>query len=113
MHQVFPGGSVVKNPMQEMQETWVQSFNWKDPLEKEMATHSSILACIISWTVEPGRLQPMESQKSQGWLCTQEHTQCITEKQKAWSKLLNAIYKKGDVITYLLLSNKLPPNSEA
>ena len=39
----FPGGSVVKNPPT-MQETWVQSMNWKDPLEEEMATHSSILA---------------------------------------------------------------------
>ena len=57
MHQGFPGGSVVKNPMQEMQETWVQPLNCKDPLEEEeMATHSSILPYIISWTVEPGRL---------------------------------------------------------
>ena len=39
----FPGVSVVKNPPT-MQETWVQSMNWKDPLEEEMATHSSILA---------------------------------------------------------------------
>jgi len=39
----FPGGSVVKNPPT-MQEIWVQSMNWKDPLEEEMATHSSILA---------------------------------------------------------------------
>ena len=42
----FPGGSVVKNPpvMQETQETQVQSLGWEDPMEKEMATHSSILA---------------------------------------------------------------------
>ena len=37
-----------------MQETWVQSPGWEDPLEKEMATHSSILACRIPWTEEPG-----------------------------------------------------------
>ena len=40
-----------------MQETWVQSLGWEDPLEKEMATHSSILAWKIPWTEEPGRLQ--------------------------------------------------------
>ena len=44
----FPGGSVVKNPpaMQEAQEMWVQSLDQEDPLEEEMATHSSILAWI-------------------------------------------------------------------
>ena len=40
-----------------MQETWVPSLGWEDPLEKEMATHSSILACKIPWTEEPGGLQ--------------------------------------------------------
>ena len=40
-----------------MQETWVQSLGWEDPLEKEMATHSSILAWEILWTEEPGGLQ--------------------------------------------------------
>ena len=45
--------------MQEMQETWVQSLGQEDPLEKEMTTHSSILAWRIPWTEEPGGLQPM------------------------------------------------------
>ena len=58
----FPGGSMVKNPPA-MQEMWVQSLGQKDPLENEMATHSSILAWKILWTKEPGRLQSMESQK--------------------------------------------------
>ena len=48
-----------------MQETWVQSVGQKDLLEKEMATHSDILAWEISWTEEPGRLQSMGLQKSQ------------------------------------------------
>ena len=39
-----------------MQETWVQSLGWEDPLEKGMATHFSILACKIPWTEDPGRL---------------------------------------------------------
>ena len=43
-------------PMQEMKETWVPSLGLKDPLEEEMATHSSILAWKIPWTEEPGRL---------------------------------------------------------
>ena len=43
-----PGGSMVKNPPAK-QETWVQSLGWADPLEKEMATHSSILACRMPW----------------------------------------------------------------
>ena len=40
-----------------MQETWVQSLGQEDPLEKEMATHSRILAWRIPWTEEPGKLQ--------------------------------------------------------
>jgi len=46
-----------------MWETWVWSLGWEDPLEKEMATHSSILAWRIPWTEEPGRLQPTGSQR--------------------------------------------------
>ena len=40
-----------------MQETWVQSLGWGDPMEEEMATHSTILAWEIPWTEEPGMLQ--------------------------------------------------------
>ena len=46
-----------------VQETWVQSLGWEDPLEKEMTTHSSILTWEIPWTEEPGRLQSMGSHK--------------------------------------------------
>ena len=45
-----------------MQETWVQSLGWEDSLEKEMATHPSILAWRIPWMEEPGGLQSMGSQ---------------------------------------------------
>ena len=44
-------------------ETWVRSLGWEDPLEKEVATHSSILAWTIPWTEEPGGLPSMGSQK--------------------------------------------------
>ena len=57
----FQGGSVVKNPPA-MQETQVRSLGQKDPLEKEMATHSNTLAWRIPWTEELGRLQSMGSQ---------------------------------------------------
>ena len=46
-----------------MRETWVQSLGREDPLEKEMATHSSILAWRIPWTEEPGGLQSTGSQR--------------------------------------------------
>ena len=46
-----------------MQETQIQSLNWEDPLEKRMATHSSILAWRIPWTGEPGGLQSTASQR--------------------------------------------------
>ena len=52
----------VKN-LPAVQETRVRSLGWEDPLEKEMATHSSILAWKISWTQEPGRLHSMGSQR--------------------------------------------------
>ena len=46
-----------------VQETRVRSLGWEDPLEEEMATHSSTLAWKIPWTEEPGRLQSMGSQR--------------------------------------------------
>ena len=46
-----------------MRDTWVRSLGWEDPLEKEMATHSSILAWIIPWTEELGGLQSTGSQR--------------------------------------------------
>ena len=58
----FPAGSVVKN-LPAKQETQVQSLGWEDPLEKGMATHSSILAWSIPWTEEPGWLQSMGFQR--------------------------------------------------
>jgi len=54
---------MVKNPPA-MQETWVQSLGWEDPLEKGMSTHSNILAWRIPRTEELGRLQPMGSQRA-------------------------------------------------
>ena len=60
--------------MQEIQEIRVPSLGWEEPLEKEMATHSSILAWKISWTVDPNRLQSMESQRVGHDAHTHKHT---------------------------------------
>ena len=62
----FPGASLVAQMVKRlsaMQETHVQSLGWEDPLEKEMAAHSSILAWKIPWTVEPGRLPSIGLQR--------------------------------------------------
>ena len=55
----FPGGSDLST----VQETWVRSLGQEDPLEKEIAAHSSTLAWKIPWTEEPGRLQSMGLQR--------------------------------------------------
>ena len=55
----FPGGSVPASA-----KTGVWSLGWEDSLEKEMATHSSVLAWEVSWTEEPGRVQSTRSQES-------------------------------------------------
>ena len=52
----------VKN-LPAMRQTWIRSLGWEDPLEKGMATHSSILAWSIPWTEEPGGLQSMGLQR--------------------------------------------------
>ena len=56
----------VKKNLPTMQETWVPSLGQEDPLEKGMATHSSILAWEIPWTEEPGGLQSIGSQGQTG-----------------------------------------------
>ena len=53
----FPGGSIEVKNQPAMQETWVRSLGQEDPLEKEMATHSSIFAWRIPWTEKPCRQQ--------------------------------------------------------
>ena len=65
----FPGGSVVKN-LPAKQEMQVGSLGREDALEKEMVTHSSILAWEIPWTEEPGGLQSMGSQRVRHNLAT-------------------------------------------
>ena len=63
IRKVFPGGSLVKN-LPARQELWVWSLSWQDPLQKEMATQSSILAWEIPWTEETDGLESIGSQES-------------------------------------------------
>ena len=61
-----------------IQETWVWSLGWKDPLEKEMATHSSPLAWRIPWTEEPGGLQSTGSQRvGHDWVTSLTHSASV------------------------------------
>ena len=63
-----------------MQETWVPSLGPEDPLEKEMATHSGILACGIPWTEEPGRLySPWDCKRVRHDLVTKQQQPLILE----------------------------------
>ena len=71
----FPGGSAVKNPPANA-EDWIWSLGQEDPLEKEMATYSSILAWEIPWTEESGGLQSMGLQRVGYNLLTKQQEEC-------------------------------------
>ena len=79
--------------MQEMHELWVQSLGLEDPLEKEMATHSSILAWEIPQTEEPGGLQSVGSQRARHDWAT-EHCLCLPYNPSA----THILYKKEHTI---------------
>ena len=74
-----------------MQETWVRSLGWEDPLEKKMATHSSTLDWKIPWTEEPGRLQSIGLQRvGRDWETSLSLSRCLQGKKigqiKIWQK---------------------------
>ena len=72
----FPSGSVVKNSPA-VRETQVRSLGQEAPMEKEMATHSSVLAWEIPWTEEPGRMQSTGSQRVRQNLATKQQQQIL------------------------------------
>ena len=81
-----------------MWETQVQSLGWKDPLEKEMATQSSILAWKIPWTEEPGRLQSMGSQRVRhNWATELNWTELIlawrNPMDRVWQAIVHGVAK--------------------
>ena len=71
----FPGGSDLKS-LPTMWETWIRSLGQKDPLEKEIATHSSILAWDIPWTEEPG------GNPQSPWSCNRVGHDLVTKQQQ-------------------------------
>ena len=78
-----PSGSALKN-LPAVQETQVQSLGQEDPLEEEMATHSSILARKIPWTEEPGGLQSMWSQRvGHNWTHAGKHGRSLRKSRSA------------------------------
>ena len=83
---------LVKN-LPAMQETWVRFLGWEDPLEKEMATHSSILAWRIPWTEEPGGLRSIGLQESD-----------MTEQLNHQTMLILEIYIYTYTYTYIPLN---------
>ena len=82
-------------PVQEMQERWVRSLGREDPLEKERATHFSILVWRIPWTEEPGGLQSMGLRRIKHNGAT-EHTHT------------NPIHESGDMKHFPILEECLP-----
>ena len=88
----FLVAQLVKNPLA-MQEPWVWSLGWEDPLEKVLATHSTVLAWRIPWTEEPGGLQSMGSQRVRhDWVT--EHTHIGVQREQ---KSL-VFWKQGNIL---------------
>ena len=79
-----------------MQETWILSLGWEDPPEKEMVTHSSILAWEIPWTEELGRIQPMGLQRVRHKLSTEttEHYSSVSGSELQLTKKRVLKYSK-------------------
>ena len=80
-----------------MQEMRVRSLGWDDPLEEEMATHSSILAWRIPWTEEPGRLQSMGSQRVKMWLSNWAHMSMVNITEQGIWEVNSAPTPKADL----------------
>ena len=80
-----------------MQETLVRSLGQEDPLEKEVANHSNILAWEIPWTEEPGELQSMESQKSWTQLSSQTNQQQLDARRMLLFKVEQVFLLMGEV----------------
>ena len=89
----------VKRPSM-MRETWVRSLGWEDPLEKEMAIHSSTIAWKIPWTEAPGRLQSMGSQRvGHDWVTSrsrsakaqQQQKESFSQEREVWKLQANSI----------------------
>ena len=88
-----------------MQETRVQSLGWEDPLEKEMATHSSTLPWKIPWTEEPGRLQAMGLQRvGHDWATSlQLHFNYVQSYHRSWESLHRKLFSSVQSLSHVQL----------
>ena len=93
-----------------MQEIWVQSLSWEDPLEKEMATCSSILARETPWTEEPDKLQAIKSYDS-NWACMRKRTVCflLSTESRKWDSLDASWAMKKETYMFRYYSYKITP----
>ena len=92
-----------------MQEVWVQSLGWEDPLEKEMATHSSMLAWEIPWTEEPGGLSTVGSQRvGHDWVTKrqQQKNRPLPHPQQFW--FIGLSWGTSWGLLFMCLSHKSP-----
>ena len=103
-----------------MHETWVRSLGWEDPLEKRMATHSSVLAWKIPWTEEPGGLQSMGSQELgmtkqpiTSWEIDGETMETVSDFILGGSKITADGDCSYEIKRHLLLGRKLKSNTLA
>ena len=96
-----------------MQETQVRSLGQEDPLEEDMATHSSVLDWRILWTEEPGRLQSLGSQRVEHDLATKQQWPIsnVVIVSGAWQRD-SAIHTHVSVFLQTLLPSRLPHNTE-
>ena len=92
-----------------MQETWVPSLGWEDPLEKEMAIHSSILAWKIPWTEEPGRLQSMGSRRVRhNWATSLSLSLPLTMQNiRIWRFIIFILFTLWPWLIYLILLSQI------
>ena len=102
---------MVKNPPA-MQETWVRSLGWEDPLEGEMATHASILAQRIPWSEEPGGCSPQgrtESDTTELKLtcCPEETGGLLTEPDSFLAVQKAFLFKSFETCSESFLAEKL------
>ena len=105
----FPGGAAVKNPpaKQKTQENWVLSLGWENPLKKELATHSNILAWKIPWTEESGGSQTVQHDwAGTQLLYTAKHTPrfIVFAKHENFREKYKVFFVSVNIILFLYLS---------
>ena len=103
----FPSYLKLRKNLPATQETRVLSLGWEDPLEKEMATHSSILAWRIPWTEEPGGLQSVGLQRVRHNQATNTNFTAYLMNEMIWKFLIQVISEKKSQSGFLISKHVL------